>query len=245
MAIGYNRRRGSNRNSNSGREEKVNFGCKRHFVAFCNHKLGENRGLMAIYDKANLNDYKIKQGDLELLNLEALKDILDNIPINSEELLDTKERIFVPDFMSYLINGDVTDMIEMGRRLNGEDIDQNLIDLIDDVDTQLREKSRNINIRLYQYQPQDMKEASIEWSKEIFNNYIDNMANNASSTKSTPKEESKPKSLQEQIEAATEAQNWDLVDRLLSIQERMTKQLEAQAKLEPSSEEEPQEEVEA
>lgn len=245
MAIGYGRRRGSNRNSNSGREEKINFGCKRHFVAFCNHKLGENRGLMAIYDKANLDDYEIKQGNLEELNLNALKDILEGIPNNDVELLDIKERVFVPDFMSYLINGDVTDLVENGRRLNGEDLDTDLVDLIDHVDTMLREKSRNINIRLYQYQPQDMKDASIEWSKAIFNDYIDNMANVSSTTSTKSKESAKPKSLEEQIAEASAAEDWDKVDRLLSIQERMTKQLEAQAKLKESSEEESQQEVEA
>lgn len=195
MAIRHGRR--NNSNSNSRREEKVNFGCKRHLTCLCNHRLGDNRGLLAIYDPTELDD-TIQQGDLEEMNLCALRDMLEDIPENDEELIDVKERIFVPDFMSYLVNGDVTDIVTMKRKLNGEELDQDIIDLIDEVDTMLRSKSRNVNVRLYTYQPQDMKDASIAWSKEIFNDYIDNLGKGSK----TAKTEKKVKSLEEQLAEA-------------------------------------------
>ena len=195
MAIRHGRR--NNGNSNSRREEKVNFGCKRHLTCLCNHRLGDNRGLLAVYDPTNLDD-TITQGDLEEMNLNYLRDALEIIPDNDEELIDVKERIFIPDFMSYLVNGDVTDIVTMKRKLNGEELDQDIIDLIDEVDTMLRSKSRNVNVRLYTYQPQDMKDASIAWSKSIFNDYIDNLGKG----KSTKTEEKKVKSLEEQLAEA-------------------------------------------
>lgn len=195
MAIRHGRR--NNSNSNSRREEKVNFGCKRHLTCLCNHRLGDNRGLLAIYDPTELDD-TIQQGDLEEMNLCALRDMLEDIPENDEELIDVKERIFVPDFMSYLVNGDVTDIVTMKRKLNGEELDQDIIDLIDEVDTMLRSKSRNVNVRLYTYQPQDMKDASIAWSKEIFNDYIDNLGKGSK----TAKTEKKVKTLEEQLAEA-------------------------------------------
>lgn len=195
MAIRHGRR--NNSNSNSRREEKVNFGCKRHLTCLCNHRLGDNRGLLAIYDPTELDD-TIQQGDLEEMNLCALRDVLEDIPENDEELIDVKERIFVPDFMSYLVNGDVTDIVTMKRKLNGEELDQDIIDLIDEVDTMLRSKSRNVNVRLYTYQPQDMKDASIAWSKEIFNDYIDNLGKGSQTAKTTKK----VKSLEEQLAEA-------------------------------------------
>ena len=195
MAIRHGRR--NNSNSNSRREEKVNFGCKRHLTCLCNHRLGDNRGLLAIYDPTELDD-TIQQGDLEEMNLCALRDMLEDIPENDEELIDVKERIFVPDFMSYLVNGDVTDIVTMKRKLNGEELDQDIIDLIDEVDTMLRSKSRNVNVRLYTYKQQDMKDASIAWSKEIFNDYIDNLGKGSK----TAKTEKKVKSLEEQLAEA-------------------------------------------
>lgn len=195
MAIRHGRR--NNSSSNSRREEKVNFGCKRHLTCLCNHRLGDNRGLLAIYDPTELDD-TIQQGDLEEMNLCALRDMLEDIPENDEELIDVKERIFIPDFMSYLVNGDVTDIVTMKRKLNGEELDQDIIDLIDEVDTMLRNKSRNVNVRLYTYQPQDMKDASIAWSKEIFNDYIDNLGKGSK----TAKTEKKVKSLEEQLAEA-------------------------------------------
>ena len=126
MAIRHGRR--NNGNSNSRREEKVNFGCKRHLTCLCNHRLGDNRGLLAVYDPTNLDD-TITQGDLEEMNLNYLRDMLEEIPDNDEELTDIKERIFIPDFMSYLVNGDVTDIVTMKRKLNGEELDQDIIDL--------------------------------------------------------------------------------------------------------------------
>ena len=210
MAIRHGRR--NNGNSNSRREEKINFGCKRHLTCLCNHRLGDNRGLLAVYDPTNLDD-TITQGDLEEMNLSYLRDMLDEIPDNDEELIDVKERIFIPDFMSYLVNGDVTDIVTMKRKLNGEELDQDIIDLIDEVDTMLRTKSRNVNVRLYTYQPQDMKDASIAWSKSIFNDYIDNLGKGKST-----KTEKKTKTLEEQLAEALEANDMVKANMIMEFQ---------------------------
>lgn len=210
MAIRHGRR--NNGNSNSRREEKVNFGCKRHLTCLCNHRLGDNRGLLAVYDPTNLDD-TITQGDLEEMNLNYLRDALEEIPDNDEELIDVKERIFIPDFMSYLVNGDVTDIVTMKRKLNGEELDQDIIDLIDEVDTMLRTKSRNVNVRLYTYQPQDMKDASIAWSKSIFNDYIDNLGKGKST-----KTEKKTKTLEEQLAEALEANDMVKANMIMEFQ---------------------------
>ena len=210
MAIRHGRR--NNGNSNSRREEKVNFGCKRHLTCLCNHRLGDNRGLLAVYDPTNLDD-TITQGDLEEMNLNYLRDMLEEIPDNDEELIDIKERIFIPDFMSYLVNGDVTDIVTMKRKLNGEELDQDIIDLIDEVDTMLRTKSRNVNVRLYTYQPQDMKDASIAWSKSIFNDYIDNLGKGKAT-----KTEKKTKTLEEQLAEALEANDMVKANMIMEFQ---------------------------
>ena len=230
MAIRHGRR--NNGNSNSRREEKVNFGCKRHLTCLCNHRLGDNRGLLAVYDPTNLDD-TITQGDLEEMNLNYLRDALEEIPDNDEELTDVKERIFIPDFMSYLVNGDVTDIVTMKRKLNGEELDQDIIDLIDEVDTMLRTKSRNVNVRLYTYQPQDMKDASIAWSKSIFNDYIDNLGKGKST-----KTEKKTKTLEEQLAEALEANDMVKANMIMEFQRQQA--MIAKGSAVSSSEEEAQ-----
>ena len=230
MAIRHGRR--NNGNSNSRREEKVNFGCKRHLTCLCNHRLGDNRGLLAVYDPTNLDD-TITQGDLEEMNLNYLRDALEEIPDNDEELIDIKERIFIPDFMSYLVNGDVTDIVTMKRKLNGEELDQDIIDLIDEVDTMLRTKSRNVNVRLYTYQPQDMKDASIAWSKSIFNDYIDNLGKGKST-----KTEKKTKTLEEQLAEALEANDMVKANMIMEFQRQQA--MIAKGNAVSSSEEEAQ-----
>ena len=230
MAIRHGRR--NNGNSNSRREEKVNFGCKRHLTCLCNHRLGDNRGLLAVYDPTNLDD-TITQGDLEEMNLNYLRDALEEIPDNDEELIDVKERIFIPDFMSYLVNGDVTDIVTMKRKLNGEELDQDIIDLIDEVDTMLRTKSRNVNVRLYTYQPQDMKDASIAWSKSIFNDYIDNLGKGKST-----KTEKKTKTLEEQLAEALEANDMVKANMIMEFQRQQA--MIAKGNAVSSSEEEAQ-----
>ena len=230
MAIRHGRR--NNGNSNSRREEKVNFGCKRHLTCLCNHRLGDNRGLLAVYDPTNLDD-TITQGDLEEMNLNYLRDALEEIPDNDEELIDVKERIFIPDFMSYLVNGDVTDIVTMKRKLNGEELDQDIIDLIDEVDTMLRTKSRNVNVRLYTYQPQDMKDASIAWSKSIFNDYIDNLGKGKST-----KTEKKTKTLEEQLAEALEANDMVKANMIMEFQRQQA--MIAKGSAVSSSEEEAQ-----
>ena len=230
MAIRHGRR--NNGNSNSRREEKVNFGCKRHLTCLCNHRLGDNRGLLAVYDPTNLDD-TITQGDLEEMNLNYLRDALEEIPDNDEELTDIKERIFIPDFMSYLVNGDVTDIVTMKRKLNGEELDQDIIDLIDEVDTMLRTKSRNVNVRLYTYQPQDMKDASIAWSKSIFNDYIDNLGKGKST-----KTEKKTKTLEEQLAEALEANDMVKANMIMEFQRQQA--MIAKGSAVSSSEEEAQ-----
>ena len=230
MAIRHGRR--NNGNSNSRREEKINFGCKRHLTCLCNHRLGDNRGLLAVYDPTNLDD-TITQGDLEEMNLNYLRDMLEEIPDNDEELTDIKERIFIPDFMSYLVNGDVTDIVTMKRKLNGEELDQDIIDLIDEVDTMLRTKSRNVNVRLYTYQPQDMKDASIAWSKSIFNDYIDNLGKGKST-----KTEKKTKTLEEQLAEALEANDMVKANMIMEFQRQQA--MMAKGSAVSSSEEEAQ-----
>ena len=230
MAIRHGRR--NNGNSNSRREEKINFGCKRHLTCLCNHRLGDNRGLLAVYDPTNLDD-TITQGDLEEMNLNYLRDMLEEIPDNDEELTDVKERIFIPDFMSYLVNGDVTDIVTMKRKLNGEELDQDIIDLIDEVDTMLRTKSRNVNVRLYTYQPQDMKDASIAWSKSIFNDYIDNLGKGKST-----KTEKKTKTLEEQLAEALEANDMVKANMIMEFQRQQA--MIAKGSAVSSSEEEAQ-----
>ena len=230
MAIRHGRR--NNGNSNSRREEKVNFGCKRHLTCLCNHRLGDNRGLLAVYDPTNLDD-TITQGDLEEMNLNYLRHALEEIPDNDEELIDVKERIFIPDFMSYLVNGDVTDIVTMKRKLNGEELDQDIIDLIDEVDTMLRTKSRNVNVRLYTYQPQDMKDASIAWSKSIFNDYIDNLGKGKST-----KTEKKTKTLEEQLAEALEANDMVKANMIMEFQRQQA--MIAKGSAVSSSEEEAQ-----
>ena len=230
MAIRHGRR--NNGNSNSRREEKINFGCKRHLTCLCNHRLGDNRGLLAVYDPTNLDD-TITQGDLEEMNLNYLRDALEEIPDNDEELIDVKERIFIPDFMSYLVNGDVTDIVTMKRKLNGEELDQDIIDLIDEVDTMLRTKSRNVNVRLYTYQPQDMKDASIAWSKSIFNDYIDNLGKGKST-----KTEKKTKTLEEQLAEALEANDMVKANMIMEFQRQQA--MIAKGSAVSSSEEEAQ-----
>lgn len=233
MAIRHGRR--NNSNSNSRREEKVNFGCKRHLTCLCNHRLGDNRGLLAIYDPTELDD-TIQQGDLEEMNLCALRDMLEDIPDNDEELIDVKERIFVPDFMSYLVNGDVTDIVTMKRKLNGEELDQDIIDLIDEVDTMLRSKSRNVNVRLYTYQPQDMKDASIAWSKEIFNDYIDNLGKGSQPAKT----ESKPKSLEDQLAEALANNDMPKAEMIMEFQRQQVALSKSQNAASSDAEEEAQ-----
>ena len=199
--MAYNRsRRGynSNRGNRQQQQRPVSFACPRKFYSLCSHRLGEGVGLVGIFDKLNPED-NIEQGNIELLCLEKLHGIIEDVPDNSEEILNTKVRIFVPDMLSYLINGDVADFMQNGVRINGDEIDEDLLELIDSVDTMLREKSRNVNIRLYQYQPNDLKSESQDWFQELVDNYLNGLAN---ANTSTAKTEKKVKTLEEQLAEA-------------------------------------------
>lgn len=175
----YNRNRGRRNNRGNNQQTVVSFACSRKFYSLCSHRLGEGIGLVGVYDKLNPNNKNITQGNIEELCLNEVEKILKNIPDN-DEILDTKIRIFVPDLFSYLINGDIADFLYKGCRLNGEQISEELLDKMDNVDTMLRDKSRNVNIRLYQYQPQQMKDESQVWFQGLVDNYLNGLqtANN-------------------------------------------------------------------
>ena len=192
----YNRNRKSYGGKNSKQQQKpISFACPRKFYSLCSHRLGEGVGLVGIFDKLNPED-NIEQGNIEVLCLEKLHNLIMDIPDNNEEVLTTKVRVFVPDMLAYLVNGDVADFMQNGVRINGDEIDKDLLDLIDSVDTMLREKSRNVNIRLYQYQPNELKAESQEWFQSLVDDYLNGLAS------SNTKTEKKTKTLEEQLAEA-------------------------------------------
>ena len=192
----YNRNRKSYGGKNNKQQQKpTSFACPRKFYSLCSHRLGEGVGLVGIFDKLNPED-NIEQGNIEVLCLEKLHNLIMDIPDNNEEVLTTKVRVFVPDMLSYLVNGDVADFMQNGVRINGDEIDKDLLDLIDSVDIMLREKSRNVNIRLYQYQPNELKTQSQEWFQDLVDDYLNGLAS------SNTKTEKKTKTLEEQLAEA-------------------------------------------
>ena len=192
----YNRNRKSYGGKNSKQQQKpTSFACPRKFYSLCSHRLGEGVGLVGIFNKLNPED-NIEQGNIEVLCLEKLHNLIMDIPDNNEEVLTTKVRVFVPDMLAYLVNGDVADFMQNGVRINGDEIDKDLLDLIDSVDIMLREKSRNVNIRLYQYQPNELKAESQEWFQDLVDDYLNGLAS------SNTKTEKKTKTLEEQLAEA-------------------------------------------
>lgn len=207
MAGRYNRGR-RNRGKNS---QQVSFACSRKFYSLCSHRLGEGIGLVGVYDKLNPDNKNITQGNIEELCLNEMEKILKNIPDN-DEILDTKIRIFVPDLFSYLINGDIADFLYKGCRLNGEQISEDLLDKMDEVDTMLREKSRNVNIRLYQYQPQNMKDESQIWFQQLVDNYLNGLQS------ANAKTETKPMSLEDQLAMALQNNDMAKANMIMDFQ---------------------------
>lgn len=235
--MAYNRsRRGYNSNRGNRQQQKaVSFACPRKFYSLCSHRLGEGVGLVGIFDKLNPED-NIEQGNIELLCLEKLHGILVDVPDNKEEMLNTKVRIFVPDMLSYLINGDVADFMQNGVRINGDEIDKDLLDLIDDIDTMLREKSRNVNIRLYQYQPNDLKTESQDWFQGLVDNYLNGLASANNSTKT----ENKAKSLEEQLAEALADNNMAKAEMIMEFQRQQVALSKSQNAASSDAEEEAQ-----
>ena len=235
--MAYNRsRRGYNSNRGNRQQQKaVSFACPRKFYSLCSHRLGEGVGLVGIFDKLNPED-NIEQGNIELLCLEKLHEILVDVPDNKEEMLNTKVRVFVPDMLSYLINGDVADFMQNGVRINGDEIDKDLLDLIDDIDTMLREKSRNVNIRLYQYQPNDLKTESQDWFQGLVDNYLNGLASANNSTKT----ESKTKSLEEQLAEALANNDMPKAEMIMEFQRQQVALNKSQNAASSESEEEAQ-----
>lgn len=211
MAGRYNRGR-RNRGRNN-QQQTVSFACSRRFYSLCSHRLGEGIGLVGVYDKLNPDNKNIVQGNIEELCLDEMEKILKNIPDN-EEILDTKIRVFVPDLFSYLINGDIADYLYKGCRLNGEQISEELLDKMDNVDTMLRDKSRNVNIRLYQYQPQQMKDESQVWFQQLVDNYLNGLQVNT-------KTETKPMSLEDQIARALENNDIALAEKIIEMKKQV------------------------
>ena len=237
--MAYNRsRRGynSNRGNRQQQQRPVSFACPRKFYSLCSHRLGEGVGLVGIFDKLNPED-NIEQGNIELLCLEKLHDIIADIPDNNEETLNTKVRIFVPDMLSYLINGDVADFMQNGVRINGDEIDEDLLELIDSVDTMLREKSRNVNIRLYQYQPNDLKSESQDWFQELVDSYLNGLAN---ANNSTAKTESKRKSLEDQLAEALANNDMPKAEMIMEFQRQQVALSKSQNAASSDAEEEAQ-----
>lgn len=235
--MAYNRsRRGYNSNRGNRQQQKaVSFACPRKFYSLCSHRLGEGIGLVGIFDKLNPED-NIEQGNIELLCLEKLHGILVDVPDNKEEMLNTKVRVFVPDMLSYLINGDVADFMQNGVRINGDEIDKDLLDLIDDIDTMLREKSRNVNIRLYQYQPNDLKTESQDWFQGLVDNYLNGLASANNSTKT----ENKAKSLEEQLAEALADNNMAKAEMIMEFQRQQVALSKSQNAASSDAEEEAQ-----
>ena len=228
----YNRNRKSYGGKNNKQQQKpTSFACPRKFYSLCSHRLGEGVGLVGIFDKLNPED-NIEQGNIEVLCLEKLYDLISDIPNNVEEILTTKVRVFVPDMLSYLVNGDVADFMQNGVRINGDEIDKDLLDLIDSVDTMLREKSRNVNIRLYQYQPNDLKAESQEWFQSLVDDYLNGLASSNSKT------EKKTKTLEEQLAEALEANDMVKANMIMEFQRQQA--MIAKGSAVSSSEEEAQ-----
>lgn len=235
--MAYNRsRRGYNSNRGNRQQQKaVSFACPRKFYSLCSHRLGEGVGLVGIFDKLNPED-NIEQGNIEILCLEKLHEILVDVPDNKEEMLNTKIRVFVPDMLSYLINGDVADFMQNGVRINGDEIDKDLLDLIDDIDTMLREKSRNVNIRLYQYQPNDLKTESQDWFQGLVDNYLNGLA----SANSSAKTESKTKSLEDQLAEALANNDMPKAEMIMEFQRQQVALSKSQNAASSDAEEEAQ-----
>ena len=228
----YNRNRKSYGGKNNKQQQKpTSFACPRKFYSLCSHRLGEGVGLVGIFDKLNPED-NIEQGNIEILCLEKLYDLISDIPNNVEEILTTKVRVFVPDMLSYLVNGDVADFMQNGVRINGDEIDKDLLDLIDSVDTMLREKSRNVNIRLYQYQPNELKTQSQEWFQNLVDDYLNGLAS------SNTKTEKKTKTLEEQLAEALEANDMVKANMIMEFQRQQA--MIAKGNAVSSSEEEAQ-----
>ena len=233
----YNRSRRSYGGRNNSRQQKpTSFACPRKFYSLCSHRLGEGVGLVGIFDKLNPED-NIEQGNIEFLCLEKLHDIIVDVPDNNEEILNTKVRIFVPDMLSYLINGDVADFMQNGVRINGEEIDKDLLDLIDEIDTMLRNKSRNVNIRLYQYQPNDLKTESQDWFQELVDSYLNGLAN---ANNRTAKTESKPKSLEDQLAEALTNNDMKKAEMIIEFQRQQAALSKSQIAASSDTEEEAQ-----
>ena len=235
--MAYNRsRRGYNSTRGNRQQQKaVSFACPRKFYSLCSHRLGEGVGLVGIFDKLNPED-NIEQGNIEILCLEKLHEILVDVPDNKEEMLNTKIRVFVPDMLSYLINGDVADFMQNGVRINGDEIDKDLLDLIDDIDTMLREKSRNVNIRLYQYQPNDLKTESQDWFQGLVDNYLNGLA----SANSSAKTESKTKSLEDQLAEALANNDMPKAEMIMEFQRQQVALSKSQNAASSDAEEEAQ-----
>lgn len=206
------RYRGRRNNNSRGNQPTVSFACSRRFYSLCSHRLGEGIGLVGVYDKLNPDNKNIVQGNVEELCLDEMEKILKTIPDN-DEILDTKIRIFVPDLFSYLINGDIADFLYKGCRLNGEQISEELLDKMDEVDTMLREKSRNVNIRLYQYQPQNMKDESQVWFQELVDSYLNGLSVANNNTNSKP-----VKSLEDQLAEALQNNDMEKANMIMEFQ---------------------------
>ena len=227
----YNRNRKSYGGKNNKQQKPTSFACPRKFYSLCSHRLGEGIGLVGIFDKLNPED-NIEQGNIEVLCLEKLHNLIMDIPDNNEEVLTTKVRVFVPDMLAYLVNGDVADFMQNGVRINGDEIDKDLLDLIDSVDTMLREKSRNVNIRLYQYQPNELKAESQEWFQSLVDDYLNGLAS------SNTKTEKKTKTLEEQLAEALEANDMVKANMIMEFQRQQA--MIAKGNAVSSSEEEAQ-----
>ena len=134
--------------------------------------------------------------------------------------------------LSYLVNGDVADFMQNGVRINGDEIDKDLLDLIDSVDTMLREKSRNVNIRLYQYQPNDLKAESQEWFQSLVDDYLNGLASSNST-----KTEKKTKTLEEQLAEALEANDMTKANMIMEFQRQQLALNKSQGTVSDSEEE--------
>ena len=75
----YNRNRKSYGGKNNKQQKPTSFACPRKFYSLCSHRLGEGVGLVGIFDKLNPED-NIEQGNIEVLCLEKLYDLISDIP---------------------------------------------------------------------------------------------------------------------------------------------------------------------
>lgn len=157
----YNNKNGIGTGSTGAKKEEPKCQAPRNLVSI---SMRDNRVGCFSETSASMCHSKF-YNDSTLGALEELNTVLDRIPTNAEGLADSISIIYIPNVIVALITG-LGDYIRLGKTSSGFELGQDKIDMFMEVDSKIKDRSLNLNIRSYSMCSAEFGQKAKAWITE-------------------------------------------------------------------------------